>query len=63
MNKKGGKKMRTVTLQFGMLMITCNDVPDHFTDEQVKKMAIRYLLAKQMEKHKNGAINKIGCGG
>lgn len=55
--------MRTVTIQLGMLMITCNDVPDDFSDEQVKKMAIRYLIAKQMEKHKNGAINKIGYGG
>jgi hypothetical protein len=61
--RTNGQKLRTVTIQFGMLKITCNNVPEEISDEQMKKIAIQHLLLKQMEKHKSGAINKIGCGG
>jgi hypothetical protein len=58
-----GKKMRTVTIQLGLLKITCNNVPEGFSDEQVKKIAIQHLILKQIEKHKIGIFCRIGCGG
>lgn len=56
------KRMRTVTIQLGLLKITCNNVPEGFSDEQVKKIAIQYLVLKQMEKRNSGSIFKTGFG-
>ena len=57
------KKTKTVKIQLGALIIVCNNVPEGISDEQLKKITIRHLVLKQMEKHKSGAFCRIGYGG
>lgn len=43
--------MRTVTFKLGKKTIVVRNVPDDYTDEEVKRLTIAYLLNLYLKRH------------